>query len=79
MTCCLVPRYEPAHYVLKTLAYTMIDLQHYGLHCSRARYLCLHSPADRAAIALVHDMQKPWGNDTHLRIARLVVTTHPVS
>jgi hypothetical protein len=65
--------------VLKTLAYTIINLWHYGLHCSRARYLCLHSPADRTAIALVRAMQKPWRNDTHLRIARLVVATHPVS
>jgi hypothetical protein len=24
-------------------------------------------------------MQKPWRNDTHLRIARLVVATDPVS
>ena len=79
MTCCLVPRYEPTHYVLKTLAYTMINLRHYGLHCSRARYLCLHSPTNRAAIALVRAMQKPWRNDTHLRIARLVAATHSVS
>jgi hypothetical protein len=79
MTCCSVPRYEPAHYVLKTLAYTMINLRHCRLHCFRALYLCLHSPADRAAIALNRAMQKPWRNDTHLRIARLVVANHPVS
>ena len=72
MTCGLVPRYEPAHDGLKTLDNTMINLRHCSLHCSRALYLCLHSPADRA-------MQKPWRNDTHLRIARLVVAIHPVS
>jgi hypothetical protein len=27
-----------AHYAIKTLAYTMINLRHYGLHCPRARY-----------------------------------------
>jgi hypothetical protein len=31
----------------------MINLLRYGLHGSRARYLCLHSPAHRADIALV--------------------------
>jgi hypothetical protein len=39
----------------------------------------LHSPAHRAAIALVRAMQKPSRNDTHLRIARLVAATRPVS
>jgi len=39
----------------------------------------LHSQADRAAIALVRAMQKPSRNDTHLRIARLVAATHPIS
>jgi hypothetical protein len=34
---------------------------------------------DRTTIALVRDMQKPLRNDTHLRIARLVAATHPVS
>lgn len=77
MTCCLVPRYATAHYVLKTLAYTVMNLRHYGLHCSRVRYLCLHSPADRATIALVRAIQKSCRNDTHLRIARLFVATHP--
>jgi hypothetical protein len=48
------------------------------LHCSRARYLCLQSPAHRAAIALVRAMQKPSRNDTHLRIAPLDAT-RPVS
>jgi hypothetical protein len=68
-----------AHHALKTLAYTMINLRQYGLHCSRARYLCLHSPAHRAAIAIVRAMQKPLRNDKHLRIARLVPATHPLS
>jgi hypothetical protein len=42
-------------------------------------HACLHSPADRAAIALVRAMQKPSRKDTQLRIVRLVAATHPVS
>jgi len=51
----------------------------YGPHCSRTRYLCLHSPTHHAAIALVRAMQKPSCNNTHLRIGRLVAATRPVS
>jgi hypothetical protein len=48
-----------------TIACTMINLRHYAPH--------------HDAIALVRPMQKPWPNDTHLRSARLVAPTHPVS
>ena len=56
----------------------MINLLQYGC-TARTRYLCLHSPAHRAAIALVRVMQEPSRNDTRLRIARLVAATRPVS
>ena len=69
MTSCLVPRYEAAHYVLKTLAYTMINLRHYGLHCSRARYMCLHSSADCAAIVLA--LCRSLGATTHIFASRV--------
>lgn len=80
MTCCLVPRYEPYSLCVKEARlHDDQSLRHYGLHCSRARYLCLHSPAHRAAIALVRAMQKPSRNDTLLRIARLVAASHGLS
>ena len=80
MTIAFVGVPTPEHLsALTTLARKIKNCGHDVLFSSRARCLCLHSPRDRAAIALVRAMQKPWRNDTPLRIARLVVATHPVS
>lgn len=40
----------------------MIHRRRHGLDYSRARYLCLHSPAYRAAIELVRTKRKPLRN-----------------
>jgi hypothetical protein len=67
-----------AHYAIKTLAYTMINLRHYGLRCPRARYPVLAFSGLRRDCAR-SGMKKPSCSDTHLRIARLVAATHLVS
>jgi hypothetical protein len=68
-----------AHYAIKTLAYTLINLRHYGLHCPRARYPVLAFSGGSRRDCARSSMKKPSCNDTHLRIARLVAATHPVS
>jgi len=76
MTIAFVGVRTPEHQsAVTTFAPKIKDSGHDVLFRSRARYLCLH----RGAIALVRTMQKPSRNDTHLRIARLVVATDPVS
>jgi hypothetical protein len=80
MTIAFVGVPTPEHLsALTTLARKIKDCGHDVLFSSRARYLCLHSPVHRAAIALVRTMQKPSRNDTHLRIAPLGAAAHPVS
>jgi hypothetical protein len=78
MTCCLVPRYEPAHYVLKTLAYTMINLRHYGLHCFAPDTCACTLRRIAPRLRSFAPCRSP-GATTHIFASRLVVATHPVS
>jgi hypothetical protein len=78
MTCCLVPVYKPCPLCVKDARLPMINLPLMPALFPRPIPVLTLSVASRRDCAR-SVMKKPSCNDTHLRTARLVAATHPVS